>query len=480
MKIIKLLFLPIVLILFACEKDLYDEHLHKQKVKSEITLEQFKRETGLNDFTTSIKIKLNIDNSLQRNADGSYELSDFYIDTDIINRIVVNEKVTYTFQLIPKEEVNDRIFNIVYYFKDEWQYTIFEIKPTAENLIELREGLTKKIEGTFTKIYNSYPTETINSCIDVTIWIEDCHGCTGTCDRCSDCLYYVNVWLCFTPTYLHIDAGSSTGDSTGGVGGGPSDGQNPPSNPPSNDENAIATSPIINVPTLDAPKNPCSELKKFNTNNTIQQALRILKVQSSGSQEHGNYISDATNALGANYLSFPVIPTDPKKPTSLDITDGLNTGKVKGAMHCHTDPVSTNAVPMFSPADLSALLTISIKHIPANNVPKDYAEYTVMLSVGSGHYALKFKNYSNFVANFGANFASFNADLNTFYSTSTPSANSNTLIKDFLKALTQNNLGDVGLYKATETTNSAGVANITGWKEQTLDTNGNIAEVPCT
>jgi hypothetical protein len=54
------------------------------------------------------------------------------------------------------------------------------------------------------------------------------------------------------------------------------------------------------------------------------------------------------------------------------------------------------------------------------------------------------------------------------------------LIKDFWKALTQNNLGDVGLYKATETTNSAGVANITGWKEQTLDTNGNIAEVPCT
>jgi len=40
------LFLPIVLILFACEKDLYDEHLHKQRVKSEITLEQFKRETG--------------------------------------------------------------------------------------------------------------------------------------------------------------------------------------------------------------------------------------------------------------------------------------------------------------------------------------------------------------------------------------------------------------------------------------------------
>ncbi len=476
MKIIKLLVLPIVLILFGCEKDLYDEHLHQAKVKSEISLEQFKRETGLNDFIPTIKIKLNEANSLQRNADGSYELSDFDIDTSIIKRIVVNQKITYTFQLTPKEEVNDRIFNIVYYFKEGWQYNIFEIKPTPENLIELKLGLTEKIDGTLTKVFQSYPVQTFDNCTVVTIWIENCWGFTGTCDGCTICLYHTSVLVCGqSPSYLYLDPGPSTGGGGGGGGGASST-----TSPPLNDENAIATSPIINVPTLDAPKNPCSELKKFNTNNTIQQALRILKVQSSGSQEHGNYISDATNALGANYLSFPVIPTDPKKPTSLDITDGLNTGKVKGAMHCHTDPVSTNAVPMFSPADLSALLNISIKHIPANNVPKDYAEYTVMLSVGSGHYALKFKNYSNFVANFGANFASFDADLNTFYSTSTPSANSNTLIKDFLKALTQNNLGDVGLYKATETTNSAGVANITGWKEQTLDTNGNIAEVPCT
>lgn len=50
----------------------------------------------MNDFTPSIKIKLTIDNSLQRNADGSYELSDFDVDTGIIKRIVVNEKVTYT------------------------------------------------------------------------------------------------------------------------------------------------------------------------------------------------------------------------------------------------------------------------------------------------------------------------------------------------------------------------------------------------
>jgi hypothetical protein len=41
----------------GCEKDLYDEHIHLAKIKSQISLEEFKRETGLTDFKTSIKIK---------------------------------------------------------------------------------------------------------------------------------------------------------------------------------------------------------------------------------------------------------------------------------------------------------------------------------------------------------------------------------------------------------------------------------------
>jgi hypothetical protein len=235
----------------------------------------------------------------------------------------------------------------------------------------------------------------------------------------------------------------------------------------------------IGIIPIQVQKTPCSELKTFYTNNAIQQTLRILKAQSSGQSEHGNYISETTNSAGASYLSFPVIPADPNNPTSLNLSAGVANGNVKGAMHCHTDPVSTNAVPMFSPADLKCLLDIARYHSPINNNPKDYSEYTVMLSVGSGHYALKFKNYNSFLQNFNANFANFDIDLNLLYNNSLPTANSTILIKDFLKALNKNNLSDVGLYKATETTNSNGVSNITGWKEQTLDASGNIIEIPC-
>jgi hypothetical protein len=222
---------------------------------------------------------------------------------------------------------------------------------------------------------------------------------------------------------------------------------------------------------------PCQKLNKFITNNTIQQTLRILKEQSSGSEEHGNYITQETNPAGASYSSFPLIPPNPDKPNILDISAGIANGNVKGALHCHTDPVSTGGVPMFSPADLRSLYKIAINY-NNNGVQKNYAEYTVMLSVGSGHYAIKFKDFNDFYINYRANFDKFDKSLNQKYKVSTATATSDTLIKNFLNALKDNNFGSIGLYKATETTTD-GVSSITGWKEQTLDNNGDISETPC-
>lgn len=475
MKIIKLLVLPIVLILFACEKDLYDEHLHKQRVKSEITLEQFKSETGLNDFNPSIKIKLNVSNSLQRNADGSYELSDFDIDTSIINRIVVNEKVTYTFQLIPKEEVNDRIFNIVYYFKDGWHYTIFEIKPTPENLIELKEGLTKKIDGTLAKIYNSYPIETMNSCIDVTIWIEDCHGCSGTCDRCSECLYYVSVWVCLTPVYLHIDAGSSTGSSTGGsTGGGPSDSQNPPTNPPSNDENAIATSPVINTPSLvgseEQEKTPCNELAKISSNAQEKAALQNLTTKTAEDSEYGYYITK-NNVNGSHNTPVSAYSSS-STPNQIVMPIG---GNNIGAFHTHpTD--SDDWVPMFSDGDLNYLFMVATKH-NNNEQPKEYSEYFLTLTVPEGTFAIKIKNVSKFFAFRNSNKWD-NRDnslkaLRNKYNKRNATDDIKGFQKDLLNLFNEMDAG-IGLYEADPSFNS--------WQELKIDSenpSGNPIKQPC-
>lgn len=147
-------------------------------------------------------------------------------------------------------------------------------------------------------------------------------------------------------------------------------------------------------------------------------------------------------------------------------------------MHCHTDPLTTGGVPMFSWGDIMSLMQIARQH-NSNGLPKDYAEYTVILSVGSAHYALKFKNYNDFITKVNANFKAFEKELEKLYGTSTATAPSNTLIKDFLIALKKHNFGGVGLYKATEVTDVNGVSSITGWNEQTLNANESVIEVPC-
>lgn len=225
-------------------------------------------------------------------------------------------------------------------------------------------------------------------------------------------------------------------------------------------------------------KTPCDELNKTVKNQAIQQTLNLLKGQSSGSIEMGFYIRQATNNVGVSYLSFPVIPQNINKPNELDIAAGLSTGNIKGAMHCHNDPATTNMIPMFSAADFAALHYIASNHIPPNNEIKDYSEYSVMLSVGFGQYAVKFKNFNGY-ANFNQNYTIFKEKLEEDYDKLGAIASSTLLTTAFLKNMNKYFGNSVGFYKANEIIDTNGESKITGWKEQTLDANGGIVEINC-
>lgn len=480
LKLLSKICIGLCLILFAsCEKDLYDEHLHQEKIKSTISLDQFKKETGFKDFSTSVNIKHNISNA-QRTSNGSYEFDDFIIDTKTINKVVINQKTTYTFQLVPKDIVNDRYFNIIYYYKNGWQSQILEIKPTPENLLNRKAGTTNKLEGSIRKIYQSNKYQTFFDCNDIVLLIQNCTGCTGSCDECSICQYHITISICGgNAGVFYVNAGGSTGGNSSDAGGG-AHGDASGSAP---SDNEIQVAPVLNNTYLEGQqheKTPCSELYKYITNNSIQQSLRILKQQSSGNAEYGNFICETTNTAGATYLSFPIIPQDPKNPSQIDIKAGLANGNVKGAMHCHTDPASTTMFPMFSTADLGCLYQIAFQNIPVNNAPKEYAEYTVMLSVGSGHYSLKFKNFNgDYEAKLNANLADFKKYLESENLELTPMADSTLLIKAFLKNLNKYFGNEIGMYKATEGTDANGLPNITGWKEQVLNEVGDVIEIDC-
>jgi hypothetical protein len=148
-----------------------------EKSKSEISFSEFKRETGLNDFKTTVKIpKLN--NLLARHADGSYELSDFDLETDLIKRLELEDKVTYSFRIYPKLIISTNSFyNLTVENKDgQWIQNIVELKPTLENFDELLSGYTQDISGNLSLVYtsNENALSINNNCYSVGIIGNNC------------------------------------------------------------------------------------------------------------------------------------------------------------------------------------------------------------------------------------------------------------------------------------------------------------------
>ncbi len=234
----------VFIMLSNCSKDEFTNQIKNSKSKTDITLEQFKKETGLNNFKTTISIPKNI-NVIAKNADGTYELSDFNISTDKIKKVIINEKTTYTFQIETiDEKYGDRFFNLTLFYKDGWQSIIVELKPTTENLEQLKLGITEKFEGTLKLLYKSELTQNnMLGCTTVFITNWHCTGCTGPCDWCSLCVSSESYTMCGSEPVaaepFFLDLGPST------IGGGPSDGTNTDTtninSTTTNDEIAIET-----------------------------------------------------------------------------------------------------------------------------------------------------------------------------------------------------------------------------------------------
>ncbi len=221
------------LLFFSCQNEDLVEESHIHLSKTDISFDQFKTETGLTTFETTIKINQSQLGFQYRNPDGSYELSDFIISTDLIKKVVIDEKTTYTFQVQPVEEsYSDRFFNLTMFYKEGWQSLLVELKPTDENLIQLRDGLTDKFEGTMTRLYQSdQPLIGAQGCTTVFITYWHCTGtgqcASGTCDQCELCVSSDSYTMCGSnPTpgnpVLYLSAGPSTGGPSGSSGSGTS------------------------------------------------------------------------------------------------------------------------------------------------------------------------------------------------------------------------------------------------------------------
>lgn len=191
--------LSVLAILNSCdaEKDVIANSPTVKKFNSELTFTEFKKETGLSDFKTVIKIPIPNQMIMARNQDGSYELSDFDIDTDIIKKLDLDDKTTYTFRIFPKVIISPSSFyNLTMDYKDgQWIQNVIELKPTIENFDNIMSGFTNDINGKMSILYtsNNDGLDTPNNCYAVGIIGNNC----GTPEISEECVTKKSATFCF-------------------------------------------------------------------------------------------------------------------------------------------------------------------------------------------------------------------------------------------------------------------------------------------
>ncbi|WP_187656463.1 hypothetical protein [Flavobacterium macrobrachii] len=223
----KIQFLVIALftiMLSSCSDDLYHQGSKPVTKNKTVSIEEFKRNTGLHNFSKTFKIPK--DNTIAyRNADGSYELSDFDINFDYIKQVVVENKISYTFNIVPKIVTSKSIFNLVVYNHDgNWETSIIELIPTDENFDKLLAGIDNEFEGSIRQVYASRVQQDCNiiaynvvRCID-----PNSVKCRIECDKCADCLKLIFFAVCNGNDIvqpLYVLPGSSGGGSIGSGSG---------------------------------------------------------------------------------------------------------------------------------------------------------------------------------------------------------------------------------------------------------------------
>lgn len=227
-KTLKLLVILPILFLASCEKDLYEEPIHKSRA-SKITLEQFKNETGVEELNTTISLNMNAGVN-SKNVEEEY-----YIKTNEILKLISDDgKTTYTLKILPIEEeiLPNEFYNLVYEkYNEELNVLIFKNK-----LKDNPQPGESKMESS-KMIYNQKHQSIMQMqgfCEVITYTIH----CDGSCahEGYSEC----DGFACPTGECIHMSVSwdycggstSGSGEGDGGFNGGLGNGTSGPGTGP--------------------------------------------------------------------------------------------------------------------------------------------------------------------------------------------------------------------------------------------------------
>jgi hypothetical protein len=445
---IKLLnFSLLLLLIYSCsnQEDYISNHHHSEKIKNEISFQQFLNETNVNDF--SVRLKLNTaSNALQRTA----SLNDFVIDTvAILKHIAQDNKATYSFKVEPSntlEYSEAKSYNVVYHkIANSWEKTLISFDE-IENPIN-----NTKSFNDFDNLYSE--SIAMRGACFTYVEVDNCNNrCIGTCDRCTDCLQISYVAVeCDNGSGGNIDdvtppdLGSS--GSTGGSGAILEFEPNPKG----------GSSNLVDNPN----PTPCEDLKKKSLDTDFNAKLQELD-------------NDAVNSyLETGYVMYSDNPSYPTKSIGdTDINgsyinlnwDESRASKTTGFMHCHQNAGIPSNSAVFSPDDMMGFGTL-IANSTANT-----GEFTCIVTSIKGTFAIKitdkqdYINFANYIRdNYEKVYEKFREDIQNTMSTDDQ-------VKGLLNFIKDNSTGGVELYQKTSTNK---------WDKKYLDSNNKVKSIRC-
>lgn len=505
-------FLIAIIVIFtvvACEKDLYEDVINQDKQINikQISLEKFN--SKMRQMINKPEIERFMVSSINNSAlSRSESTSGFEIITDDIKEINQGDYTSYTMYVktsdttkniynITIEEINDystffitKYIPTTYWLENKDQpydgeiITFRESNTNSDGAVSLQEYMELIGDDLYTAGGGGgNPTSGFgNNLGPSTIYPSDCNGEVHTTVvvealMCSENRHWLwspevctadrkaristrTYYECI-PTIGGNPYGSSNtsgpGNTTGGntLGGG---GSGSGSGTSSGTSTGTTTGSITTIvsPIEEEKKTPCEQLKIMALNFNFKNALFDLQTKTNETMEYGYGITKSNS----NYNNPVPNNSDPNNPNLIVMTAGSNN---IGCFHTHPNPVETGIYPMFSAGDIKYLLDIALLH-DNNGLPKDYSEYFITLTVGSGTYALKIKDFRAFrnkMTLFFEGPGGFKERLeNGNYDYREPSGDIDLLKKDFLKVV--RGLG-IGLYEASN--------DLSSWTEVVLDLN---------
>ena len=458
-KSIKLLGVFLFLITISCQTDsikesISEDHSHG-KSPNEVSFDFFQKTTTITDVDSFLKEKMSTNQMQSRSS--SYSLSNFLIDTTLINQCVLKDGgLSFSFRIYPTDnsESPNEVYNLVISKIDnQWETSIFLL---TKNAAPIDEELFSSIEevyqsaglpsGIMARRIVEYRTRQFFHCPKLA-------PCTATwCDLCPERCRTTEIvaYIIHTPEENDdLSLQDPIFNYNGGGGGGS----------PTNSNNTT----------------PCDELAKLSNSIPHKSALTDLKGQTNQVAEKGYAVKK--NSTNNTYRS-------PETANAMDINipNHIKVGNYLGGEYVgffHTHPKASDGyIPMFPPEDINYLYFVALSH-QTNGQPKNYSEYFLTLTVPQGTYAIKIKDMVKFAALRNSKWKGdegLDKILKRKFDLRDPEGDIDLMIKDLLDVFKSHDAG-IGLYVASE--------DLSTWSEIVHELNpmspnfGKPKNVPC-